>query len=929
MYSSKTIRTGALAAMAAALLTAAPASAALPDAAVSCRAAIAKSYSKLVSTAVKTISACHKSRDKGDTSLTGTDCNDITAADTKGKFSGAVTKHESTVASSCAGVTVSDALIQPDGPEDYYTSCPVTCPGVPNPMTTMAHVATCQGCTAGAIAGDVMEASVGLPAQGSQSAENQKCRGAIGKGYGKYLSTFVKGATGCQGGQDQAGNNSLSFCELPANNDPKGKTAGSLTKAGDGLDKSCVGATLANMAGCATDSVSNLKSCTASLWDTASDDAFITTYEMEATGCPVTIRTQIRGGCSVNSDGPGCSSGGSTGTQLSVGWKGLAHAVDITDSYMLAGDVTCPGTEKGTCGTCTVDGVSTDSPQYSAFTRCVDAPWTACTNAFGTDPACPGSQACRYYLGPPLSISAGGTPTCTMNVINTDITGTANPDSGESSLLLDLRSIVHTGLSQTRPCPICRNDATPQDGVAGGTCLGGPRNNQPCDVQGFDLTFAPTNADNPTAGNSLDCPPSTGANISGSGLAIELPLTTGTSSKTAQDDCDGALAGSGASCFCGVCDDDGTVSCETDLDCQNLGLGNCGPGDGELRAPNNCSDGYCVSVPGLTDRGECSGGPAHCLDGPNVDDLCAVDSECSVCIGGFNDTQACADDSACGSACVGGSEAGTACTTDGDCGDVCDGGLDEGNPCTTDGDCANACTGGFNDGSACANNGDCANACVGGANDGASCTTGGDCADACAGGSNDGTACTSDADCSGSCTGGTNDGTVCFDDTPCTGGGTCQAIGTCSDTGACSDLGTCGDLGTCPNNGTCTNTGACDIHTCGQESDTDNYCSGVLFANGHGILPCTNDASCDSYISGSSNTDNWVCPGNDCGTCSVSTFRSCFLDPIEVTGTPDTSNPILAGTFCLPPSSNGSVNAATGSPGPGSVKTDALVELRY
>ena len=40
-------------------------------------------------------------------------------------------------------------------------------------------------------------------------------------------------------------------------------------------------------------------------------------------------------------------------------------------------------------------------------------------------------------------------------------------------------------------------------------------------------------------------------------------------------------------------------------------------------------------------------------------------------------------------------------------------------------------------------------------------------------------------------------------------------------------------------------------------------------------------------------------------------------------------NPILAGTFCLPPSSNGSVNQATGSPGPGTVQTDTLVRLRY
>jgi hypothetical protein len=782
MKSPKTIRKGALAAIAVALLTAAPASAALPDAAVSCRAAIAKSYPKLVNTAVKTISACHKARDKGDTDLTATDCNDISAADIKAKFSGAVTKHQATVAASCAGVAVAEALIQPDGPADFYTSCPVACVGVPEPMTTMAHVATCQGCEAGALAGGAMEATLGLPAQGSQTAANQKCRGAIGKGYGKYLSTFVKGATKCQGGQDAIGNNELAYCELPANNDPKGKAAGSLTKAGEGLDKSCVGVDLAVMAGCATDTLANLKACTATAWDTASDNTFSTTYEMPATGCPDVIRTQIRGGCTTNprtgETSGDCSRGTQTDTGLSVGTTGNAHDVDITDAYMLAGEVICPGTERGTCGNCVVDGISDDSPQYQAFQRCVIDPWTPCTHAADgdplreNDPVCQGGLggACRYYLGPPLAISASGTPTCTLNVMNTEVTGTANPDNGESTLTLDLRSVVHTGLSQSRPCPICRNDATPQDGLAGGTCLGGPRNNQPCDVQGFDLTFAPTNADNPTTGNSLDCPPSSGANISGAGLAITLPLTTGTSTKSAQDACEAPLGA--LSCFCGVCSLDNTKSCETDLECSNLGLGTCTQGNGVDRKPNDCSDGYCIEVMGQTDRGECSGGPPHCIGGPNVDDLCAVDSECSVCIGGANDGLACADDT----------------------------------------------------------------------------------------------------DCPG---------------------------------------------------------GTCDLYTCGQESDTVNFCSGVLFANGRGILPCTDDASCDSYISNSSNTDSWVCPGNVCGTCSVSTFRSCFLDPIEVSGTPDTENPVLAGSFCLPPSGNGSVNAATGSPGPGSVKTDAIVELRY
>lgn len=748
MKSTQTIRMGMLAAIAATLLAAAPAPAALPAAATSCRSAIAKSYTKLVSTAVKTISACHKARDKGDPTLAAVDCNDLlndaAHVDPKGKWIGAVATNTAAVTTGCPE-SVAPSLIQPSGAgEDYYTSCPVTCPGVPNPMTSMAQVGACLGCEAAAIADDALANALGSPTQGSQSPENQKCRGAIGKGYGMYLATFAKGATSCQTSQDKAGDNALTFCGLSANNDAKGKTAGALTKAADGLDKSCVGADLSTMASCAVDNMTNLKACNASDWGTASDDTFTTTYELPATICPSVIRTTIRGACSVNGDSAGdCSVGNATETELSVGWKGLAHGVDITDSYTLAGSVSCPGTEKGACGSCTVTGLSSDNPQYAAFTRCVTDPSIACTNPFHGDQACEGGVgqcqggsndslsctsngncpggacefgACRYFLGPPLSISAGGTPTCTLNAVNSDIQGSADPDDGTGNLTVDLRAIVYTGNSQSRPCPICRNDATPQDGVKAGTCLGGPQDGDPCDVQGFDLSFAPTDPTNPTAGPSLDCPPAIGANISGQGLAITLPLTTGTSTKSAEDPCESP--NQGLSCFCGVCSGDNTQSCDKDADCAALSAGVCGRGNGVDRKPNNCTDGVCHDV-GATDRGECAA------------------------------------------------------------------------------------------------------------------------------------------------------------------------------------------------------------------ADDDSYCSGVLFANGHGVIPCNTDSDCDTYISTDENQDKWVCQGNDCGTCSVVSPRSCFLNPILVTGTPGADNPTMVGTFCLPPSSNGSVNSATGSPGPGVVKIDEIIELRY
>lgn len=714
-----------VAATIAALLTPLPASAQLDADAVACRATIAKEYGKLLKTAMKTVAGCHKSRDK-DPTLIGTDCNDIAQADAaRSKFASASAKAALNVNAACSIGDVEDLLTAANvgGGKEYYISCAVMpCTGVSGVVDTIAELGSCLSCAAGGIASETGNATLGLPDPNNLDKDEQKCHAAIAKGYAKYLSTSHKTETGCQGDQDELGNNVLTSC---VGFDPKTKVAGSLTKAGEGLVKKCPGTVnLTDLDGCSAVDLPALTSCTAAAWEAAADDAFTTTYEMEATTCPSSIRTTIRSGCSTQGsvDG-GCSSGFETGTVLSVGWNGLAHGVDITDNYTVAVDVTCPGSEKGSCGTCTSTGISYDNPQYSSFTRCLDDPWTECTHPFANDPVCNAGLggACRYYLGPPLNVSAGGKSTCTLNIINSNIIGgTWDPDLGTANFEIDLRAAVYLGVSETRPCPYCRNDPTPQDGVRDGTCLGGLREGQPCDVQGFDLTFAnPDQLDSPTSGTSLDCTPTPGDNISGSGLAITLPLTTGTSIKDAVDACEspnGSLE-----CFCGVCTLDPTVSCNSDTECSVLALGSCGAGNPPDvdRKPNNCSDGTCFDI-GNTDRGRCLGTP-----------------------------------------------------------------------------------------------------------------------------------------------------------------------------------------------------------------DLDTYCSGALFANGKGIISCGVDADCDTYVSGSPNPDDWVCPGDDCGTCTASDLRSCFLDPIELEGLPDPENPILVGTFCLPPSSNGGVNNSAGLPGPGAVQTEAVVELRY
>ncbi len=758
----------ALALLLSASLASAQVSAPLSAAGVKCRNATAKSYQKVMKTALKTISDCHKAKDAGDLALTAVDCNDPVAADTKGKFASAKAKAVDGLAKKCKTGANELTAASTTGKE-WYVSCPI--PGclrpdnsaVADPIVTMGDVAACQNCMLTDIVSTLGAATLGSPPQGSLNDADQACHSAIAKNYSKYFQTAIKDDTACQSAADDVADapadNEVAACQDGP--DSKGKVASALAKAEQALTDSCTGVNFAALDSCGAD-LATLKSCNDTAWADSEDDAYDSTYEFTIDICPRAIRTTILGGCSVGDTGGGTCSvlGNKSGTTLSVGWKGLAHNVDIVDSYTLSGDITCGGS-MGACATpicaggtspggactdntdcsngntcqtaCTVDGISYDNPQYQAFTRCRTDSHIPCSNVFGTDTVCStnaDSQAtnneCSYFLGPPLAVSAGGTPTCSMNTLAQDVSGTVDPDAGTSFLSVKLNTDVHTGDNLTRPCPICRFDVKAQDDIRDGTCLGGLNDGGACDVQGFDLTYARLDLDpgNPTEGNSLDCPPDPGKAIGS--LKINLPLTTGSVSKSAQDPCESPNQSS--NCFCGVCGSGlGTDSCDTDQDCDLAdddtinGSDDCAAAaPGAPRLPNNCSDGICVPTGGQTDRGLCSGTP-----------------------------------------------------------------------------------------------------------------------------------------------------------------------------------------------------------------DYEKYCDGALSADGAGIIKCANDASCDVQISDSINPDDWVCEGNDCGNCSIQVVRSCFLDPIALTGTPDTERPILVGTFCLPPSGNGSVNDTTGSPGPAVVQTDSVVEKRY
>jgi hypothetical protein len=307
-------------------------------------------------------------------------------------------------------------------------------------------------------------------------------------------------------------------------------------------------------------------------------------------------------------------------------------------------------------------------------------------------------------LGPPLPVSAGNNPVCSINRLKQDITGTSDPDVGAGSLNISLSTLVHLGEGLSGPCPVCTNDTIPLDGVKNGVCDGGANPGAPCDIQGYSASFA---AGSNNEGLSLDCPPGQLANISGSGLNIPLELTTGASSLPFSNSCDSPLAA--LPCACGVCSGDLGLPCRDDGECALAGAGTCTAiGSGIMRQPNQCNDLVCSPIAG--DKGTC-------LAGPN-----------------------------------------------------------------------------------------------------------------------------------------------------------------------------------------------------------DTYCDGALTADGDGYIGCATDGDCDSVSS--------EC-GGDCGNCTIEKQRPCFVNPIVAVGTPDTENPVLVSTFCLPPTNNAAINGVSGQPGPVRVTAEQRTQLRY
>src|SRR5205085_2746266 len=103
-----------------------------------------------------------------------------------------------------------------------------------------------------------------------------------------------------------------------------------------------------------------------------------------------------------------------------------------------------------------------------------------------------------------------------------------NLRTGEFHDSLNIAAVVYLGLDAAAPCPTCEGDPVNNDGVRGGTCSGG-LGNTACDVNGVHPTFGKL---------SNDCLPVSASNISGTGLLVDVNLTTGNSTLPATLPCD-------------------------------------------------------------------------------------------------------------------------------------------------------------------------------------------------------------------------------------------------------------------------------------------------------------------------------------------------------------------------------------------------------
>ncbi|SVC68338.1 uncharacterized protein METZ01_LOCUS321192, partial [marine metagenome] len=284
-----------------------------------CRATISKGLGKYVSTAQKAISGCHKNRDKGKVG-SGTDCNDISVADTKNKVPGAGNKLRGSIngaKSKCkdkkTGVTYDAVLAN-------FGRCPSPANGYDDGGATdgiddFGELGDCLIALANAQVQQSAHDIIGLPSPSSLGKGQAKCHGALPKAYMKYIDTVAKERGKAQAGSDKAGGSAV---WNQANYDGKGKIAKALAKAMSSIDKSCSGLSLAelNAIDSCGDTAGQLKECVETIADKQAR-GLVSSQFVIAPRCAAKVKIKSFAGTGVQL----------TNTRLDTGWTGMGHGV--------------------------------------------------------------------------------------------------------------------------------------------------------------------------------------------------------------------------------------------------------------------------------------------------------------------------------------------------------------------------------------------------------------------------------------------------------------------------------------------------------------------------------------------------------------------------------------------------------------------------
>lgn len=582
----------------------------------SCRDAVATSTVKLAGVATKTLVGCHKSRDRGGLTA-GTDCNETTTADDGGVIVKASASLAARSTSRCATLDPGDVR---------YAVCPPPCSAIGN-IDDFAEVAACIDCVVRdgtELLSGTCQASPAPPLAGAELA----CHDDIGRAYYKHFRITLKERRRCQRLAESGGASDTTTC---ATADLRGKIAKVAVLARDLIERSCDGADLGALGACSTASASALADCVLASSEQQAGAIFLAMYDLGGSVitttttttttttlppqdplCPETVELVLHGRtgatCSDNAD---CVAGlcdpglgrCTTVTDLDTGWTGVSHNSDISDAAIVRARLRCPGPfdaqSSEPCGECLVIGV--DSAARAC--RCANDNRAVCNEPFSADADDCGGATCNCYLGPPLSLSSGNTPVCVVNRLREDVRGTANVDVGSSASRIRLGSVVYLGEGLTQPCPYCTGDPIPGDGARGGTCVLGEDAGAACDTDAVNRTFPAPGGD----GHSLDCFPSSGKNVTGTGLKISFDQTTGTANPiSATIPC----FFNSFVCHCMVCSGDSSLACDSDTVCASAGAGTCTTfAHGANPKPNGCTGDFVCA-----DQG---GGEGRCNQGPD------------------------------------------------------------------------------------------------------------------------------------------------------------------------------------------------------------------------------------------------------------------------------------------------------------------------